>query len=40
MAFIESEQAAMDEVFLPYMRDNAGTTLYQAFLKNQLLLEG
>lgn len=40
MAFIESEQAAIDEVFLPYMRDNAGNTLYQAFLNKQLLLEG
>ena len=39
MAFIESEQVAMDEVFLPYMRDQGGNTLYQAFVNNQLRLE-
>ena len=39
MAFIESEQATLDEVFLPYMANNDGTTLYQAFQKN-LLTDG
>ncbi len=36
MAFIESEQVAMDEVFLPYMTDQSGRTLYQAFRDNLL----
>lgn len=40
MAFIESEQVALDEVFLPYMQDNSGNTLYEAFINKQLLLEG
>ena len=41
MAILETEMVQMDEVFLPYMiGDRAGTTLYQMYQKNQLLLEG
>lgn len=40
MAFIESEQAAMDEVFLPYMTDRKGNTLYETFQAGQLALGG
>lgn len=36
MAFLESEQVAFEEIFLPYMVDNSGRTLYQAFQQNQL----
>lgn len=36
MAILESEMVQMDEIFLPYMTDNAGHTLYQAYLDNQL----
>ena len=40
MAILESEMVQMDEIFLPYMVDNSGQTLYQAYQNNQLLLEG
>lgn len=40
MAFLESEQAAMDEIFLPYMVDNEGQTLYNVFLENRLKFIG
>lgn len=36
MAFLESEQVAFDEIFLPYMVDNSGQTMYQAFVQNLL----
>lgn len=36
MAFMESEQAAMDEIFLPYMVNDQGQTLYDLFKQNQL----
>lgn len=36
MAFLESEQASMDELFLPYMCDGHGNTLYQVFANNLL----
>lgn len=39
MAFLESEQAALDEIFFPYMVDNSGETLYQAFQQNLLPAE-
>lgn len=40
MAILESEMVVMDEVFLPYMVDKSGNTLYQAYCGNQLMLEG
>ena len=39
MAILETEMVNMDEVFLPYMIDRAGNTLYQLYCQNQLLLE-
>lgn len=38
MAFLESGQAAMDEIFLPYMVDRTGETLYQSLSTNKLKL--
>lgn len=38
MAILESEMVTMDEVFLPYMLDNKGNTLYQLFATNALQL--
>lgn len=38
MAILESEMVTMDEVFLPYMLDNEGNTLYQLFATNALQL--
>lgn len=38
MAILESEMVTMDEVFLPYMLDNKGNTLYQLFASNALHL--
>lgn len=40
MAILESEMVQMDEIFLPYMVNNSGQTLFQAYQKNQLMLEG
>lgn len=40
MAILESEMVQMDEIFLPYMVNNSGQTLYQAYQNNQLMLEG
>lgn len=39
-AILESEMVQMDEIFLPYMVNNSGQTLFQAYQKNQLMLEG
>ena len=39
MAFLESEQAAMDEIFMPYMLGAQNKTLYEAFRDKQLRLE-
>lgn len=39
MAILESEMVQMDEIFLPYMVNNNGQTLFQAYRSNQLLLE-
>lgn len=39
MAILETEMVQMDEVFLPYMIDRRGSTLYQLYCHNQLLLE-
>ena len=40
MAILESEMVQMDEIFLPYMVDKSGHTLFQAYRNNQLMLEG
>ena len=40
MAILESEMVQIDEIFLPYMVDNHGQTLFQAYRNNQLMLEG
>lgn len=39
MAFIESGNVQVDEVFLPYLTDRQGNTLYQVYKSGQLLLE-
>lgn len=38
MAILESEMVQMEEIFLPYMVDGSGQTLFQAYRNNQLLL--
>ena len=40
MAILESEMVQMDEIFLPYMVNNNGQTLFEAYRTNQLMLEG
>ena len=40
MALIETEMVTIDEVFLPYILNKNGQTLYEAFSKNQLMLGG
>lgn len=40
MAILESEMVQVDEIFLPYMVNNKGQTLFQAYRANQLTLEG
>lgn len=40
MAILESEMVQMDEIFLPYMVNGQGQTLFQAYRSNQLMLEG
>lgn len=40
MAFVEAGNVQVDEVFLPYLTDGKGRTLYQAYQSGQLLLEG
>lgn len=40
MAILESEMVQIDEIFLPYMVNNSGQTLFQAYRNNQILLEG
>ena len=39
IALVESCDAAVDEVFLPYLVDGNGRTLYQAYSAGQLALE-
>ena len=39
MAILESEMVQIDEIFLPYMVNNAGQTLFEAYRNNQLMLE-
>ena len=38
MAILETEMVAMDEVFLPYMINSQGQTVYQLYQGKQLLL--
>nr|DAG69928.1 MAG TPA: hypothetical protein [Caudoviricetes sp.] len=40
MAFVEAGNVQTDEVFLPYLVDGRGTTLYTAFHSGQLSLPG
>ena len=40
MAILESQMVTMDEVFLPYIMDENGQTIYQLFQSKQLLLGG
>lgn len=39
MAIIEAGQVQIDEVFLPYLTDGRGQTLYQIYQRGQLYLE-
>lgn len=38
MAILESEMVQMDEIFLPYMLNNTGQTMFEAYRKNQLMI--
>ena len=38
MAILETEMVQMDEIFLPYMINDSGQTLFQCYQKNQLLI--
>ena len=38
MAILETEMVAMDQVFLPYMVNSAGETVYELYQSRQLLL--
>lgn len=38
MAFLESEQAALDEIFLPYMVNREGKTMYELLVDGNLVL--
>lgn len=40
LALVESCDVPVDEVFLPYLADKSGRTLYQAYSAGQLMLEG
>lgn len=40
MAILESEQVSMDQIFLPYMLNQQGQTLYELYTSKQLLVEG
>lgn len=39
MALVDTEMVEVEEVFLPYILNQKGQTLYEAFEKKQLLLE-
>lgn len=39
MAILESEMVQMDEIFLPYMLNDQGQTLFMVYRNNQLRLE-
>lgn len=38
MAVLETEMVEMEEIFLPYVLNNKGQTLYEAFKTNNLML--
>lgn len=38
MAILESEMVQMEEIFLPYVVDRNGQTLFEAYRNNQLML--
>ena len=40
MALIETEMVTIDQIFLPYILNNNGQTLYEAFANNQLMIGG
>lgn len=40
MALIETEMVTIDQIFLPYILNRDGQTLYEAFKENQLMLGG
>lgn len=40
MAILESEMVQMDEVFLPYMVNDSGQTLFQCYKNKQLAIGG
>lgn len=40
MAILESEMVQMDEIFLSYMLNDNGQTLFQCYRQNQLLIGG
>lgn len=40
MAILESEMVQLDEIFLPYMLNDKGQTLFQCYRQNQLSIEG
>ena len=40
MALIEAGQAQLDEVFLPYLTDRSGSTLYEAYQRGCLAITG
>lgn len=39
MAILESAMVQMDEIFLPYMVNKEGQTLFECYQNNQLMLE-
>lgn len=39
IAILESEMVQIDEIFLPYMVNNNGQTLFDVYRNNQLMLE-
>lgn len=39
MAILESQMVQMDEIFLPYMINQSGTSIYELYSNNQLMLE-
>lgn len=40
MALLETEMVSLDEIFLPYMTNAQGQTLYQLFVNQQLQITG
>jgi len=39
LAILESEMVHLDEIFLPYMVNNNGQTVFEIYRNNQLMLE-